>query len=126
MHMVLMYMKSLSLPQIDIPETMEGSFYRGQVHVGLKDAVFQASSPLPHATELKNILEVEGTCEALLHAGLGFKFTQVEIESTYVFGRNGDSLQLCGVPPGNLSLYAFEKFNSLVKNQDFLSECYLI
>lgn len=36
MHMVLMYMKFLSLPQIDIPETMEGSFYRGQVHVGLK------------------------------------------------------------------------------------------
>ncbi|XP_014677904.1 PREDICTED: uncharacterized protein LOC106817733 [Priapulus caudatus] len=44
---------------IDIPETMEGSFYRGQVHIGVKDAVFQASSPLRHATELKNILDNE-------------------------------------------------------------------
>lgn len=41
---------------IDIPETIEGSFYRGKVYVGLKDSTFQHSSPLRHATELKQIL----------------------------------------------------------------------
>ena len=37
---------------IEIPETAEGSWYNGQVFVGIKDAVFQASSPIRHATEL--------------------------------------------------------------------------
>ena len=30
----------------NIPDNMEGSFYRGQVNIGLKDAAFQASSAL--------------------------------------------------------------------------------
>lgn len=42
---------------IDIPETIEGSFYCGKVHVGLKDSTFEHSSPIRHATELKQILE---------------------------------------------------------------------
>ncbi len=37
---------------IDIPETFEGSWYKGKVFVGFKNAVFQASSPLRHACEL--------------------------------------------------------------------------
>ncbi len=37
---------------IDIPETFEGSWYKGKVFVGSKNAVFQASSPLRHACEL--------------------------------------------------------------------------
>lgn len=36
----------------DIPETIDGSFYRGQVFVGLKDAVLEPSSALHHCTEL--------------------------------------------------------------------------
>ena len=42
---------------IDIPETIEGSFYCGKVFVGLKDSTFEHSSPIRHATELKQILE---------------------------------------------------------------------
>jgi len=42
--------------RIDIPDKFEGSWYSGQVLVGLKDAVFQASSPLRHATELHSVL----------------------------------------------------------------------
>ena len=42
--------------RIDIPDKFEGSWYSGQVLVGLKDAVFQASSPLQHATELHSVL----------------------------------------------------------------------
>ena len=42
---------------IEIPESIEGSFYCGKVHVGLKDSKFEHSSPIRHATELKQILE---------------------------------------------------------------------
>ena len=37
---------------LSIPDSFEGSWYTGKVVVGLKDAVFQASSPLQHAAEL--------------------------------------------------------------------------
>ena len=40
----------------DISEKPDDSFYRGQVFVGLKNAVLEASSPLRHATELGKIL----------------------------------------------------------------------
>lgn len=41
---------------INIPETIEGSWYKGEVHVGYKDAVFQPSSALRHATKVHSIL----------------------------------------------------------------------
>ena len=37
---------------IDIPDTIEGSFYRGQVHVGVKENSFEPSSALRHMCEL--------------------------------------------------------------------------
>ena len=40
----------------DIPESINGDFYAGKVHIGLKDPIFQPSSPLRHATELYNVL----------------------------------------------------------------------
>ena len=40
----------------DIPDTIQESWYRGQVHVGYKDAAFEASSPMRHATEFSSIL----------------------------------------------------------------------
>lgn len=42
---------------IDIPETIEGSFYCGKVFVGLEDSTCEHSSPIRHATELKQILQ---------------------------------------------------------------------
>ncbi|XP_046330978.1 uncharacterized protein LOC124114453 [Haliotis rufescens] len=41
---------------IEIPDESSSSFYKGQVYVGLKDHVFESSSPIPHATELGKIL----------------------------------------------------------------------
>ena len=41
---------------VDIPTTIDGSRYDGQVLVSLKDAVFEPSSALRHATELNDIL----------------------------------------------------------------------
>ena len=40
----------------DIPDSIEESWYRGQVLVGYKDAALEASSPMRHATELGLII----------------------------------------------------------------------
>ena len=39
---------------VDIPHSLEGSWYTGSVYVGLKDGIFESSSPIRHATELYN------------------------------------------------------------------------
>ncbi|XP_078340082.1 uncharacterized protein LOC111130598 [Crassostrea virginica] len=44
---------------LDIPESIYGSFYRGQVYVGVKDLVLEPSSPIRHITEASKILELE-------------------------------------------------------------------
>ena len=36
----------------DIPDTPFGSFYSGQVYVGLKDSILEGSDPLRYVTEL--------------------------------------------------------------------------
>jgi hypothetical protein len=41
---------------VDIPESIEESWYTGNVYVGLKEAAFELSSPIRHATELFNCL----------------------------------------------------------------------
>ena len=40
-----------------VPDSLDDSFYRGKVYVGIKDAIFEPSSPLRHATELHSILK---------------------------------------------------------------------
>ena len=47
------------LLKVDIPVSMDGSWYDGQVFVGIKDAVFEPSSALRHACELHDILLTE-------------------------------------------------------------------
>jgi len=41
---------------IDIPVAIDESWYDGEVYIGLKDAVYEPSSPLQHLTELYSIL----------------------------------------------------------------------
>lgn len=41
---------------IDIPDSIEGSWYSGSVYVGVKDSVFEPSSQLRHACELYNVI----------------------------------------------------------------------
>ena len=41
---------------VDIPEDVSGSWYTGQVVVGLKEGAYEPSSPLRHATELNSAL----------------------------------------------------------------------
>ena len=42
---------------VNIPESIEGSFYDGQVSVGVKEHCFEPSSPIRHVTELYNIIK---------------------------------------------------------------------
>jgi hypothetical protein len=41
---------------IDVPETITGDFYNGQVTVTLKDTIFQPSSPMRHVVEIRKFL----------------------------------------------------------------------
>lgn len=41
---------------VDIPNDVKGSFYHGDVHITIKDKIFQPSSPLRHATETVKII----------------------------------------------------------------------
>ncbi len=43
--------------QCDIPKSIDESFYRGQVLVGLKDAATEPSTPMRHVTELSKLLK---------------------------------------------------------------------
>ena len=45
--------------RVDIPETIEGSWYDGQVCVILKEVVFQPLSPMRHGIELNSWLTME-------------------------------------------------------------------
>ena len=42
--------------QVNIPESISGSWYDGNVHVIYKDGAFEPSSPIRHAAELVSIL----------------------------------------------------------------------
>ena len=52
--------------RVDIPSSMDGSWYDGQVYVGIKEAVFEPSSALRHASELYNILLTEMGMKSVL------------------------------------------------------------
>lgn len=41
---------------VEIPDSPRGSFYKGNVHITVKDKVLQASSPLRHSTETVRIM----------------------------------------------------------------------
>lgn len=49
---------------VDIPETPVDSFYRGLVHVTVKEKVFQSSSHLRHSTETVKIMQSNGELDA--------------------------------------------------------------
>lgn len=53
--------------EVNIPESSDESFYRGQVSVILKDSIFQQSTPFRHALELKEIMrKVDDVCKPIL------------------------------------------------------------
>ncbi|XP_052223762.1 uncharacterized protein LOC127839434 isoform X2 [Dreissena polymorpha] len=51
--------------KVGVPESIEESFYRGNVTVKYKDSVFQPSTPFRHAVEMEQILTKGGANDAV-------------------------------------------------------------
>lgn len=54
------------LLDINIPDSIEGPFYHGRVCVGMKDSIFEPSSPHHHATELNFLLTRQSDANPIL------------------------------------------------------------
>ncbi|CAB4039823.1 Hypothetical predicted protein, partial [Paramuricea clavata] len=91
---------------VEIPDSIDGSFYDGQVYVGLKDNVFEPSSALRHACELNTCLNTsdqDKPVECHYHDGgsdhnLRFLRTQLS-QVAYFLERDLDMLILVQTPP---------------------------
>ena len=74
--------------ELEVPETIEGSFYRGKVHVGIKDIVQEPSTPIRHATELKTILESKSAVQPVLFVytdgGPDHRLTYLSVQLSYI------------------------------------------
>ena len=72
----------------DLPEEISGSWYRGQVHVLLKDTVFQPSSPFRHACELYNVLQSSSVSKSVLFiyadGGPDHRLTYVSVQLSLI------------------------------------------
>ncbi len=49
--------------EIDIPDSIDQSFYHGQVHVAIKDQVYQQSTAMRHSAELRQVLAANGSLQ---------------------------------------------------------------
>ena len=72
----------------DLPEEISGSWYRGQVHVLLKDTVFELSSPFRHACELYNVLQSSSVSKSVLFiyadGGPDHRLTYVSVQLSLI------------------------------------------
>ena len=91
---------------VDIPNSIDESFYDGQVYVGLKNNVFETSSALRRACELKSCLNTSDQnkpVECHYHDGgsdhnLRFLRTQFS-QVAYFLQQDLDMLMLVQTPP---------------------------
>lgn len=96
---------SVSL-DVSLPEEVNGSFYNGQVYVGLKENCFEPSSAARHACELnKSLFEEDknNPIECHYHDGgpdhnICFPWTQL-VQLAYFLERDLDQLILLQTPP---------------------------
>lgn len=86
-----------------IPETTDGSFYDGQVHVGIKENCFQPSSACRHASELDKLLPPTQPIECHYHDGgpdHNVRFARTQLTKiAYFLKRNLDMLISVQTPP---------------------------
>ena len=89
----------------DIPTSLDGSFYRGNVHVGIKEAMFEPSSAIRHATELNKILGLYDPKPILLiysDGGPDHNLTFLATQISYIclfLNRDLDMLSAIRTPP---------------------------
>jgi hypothetical protein len=93
---------------VEIPDKFEGSWYTGQVFVGLKDAVFQSSSPLRHATKLHTLLLQRVAARTILFiysdGGPDHRLTYISVQLSLIalfLNLNLDFLVACRTAPNH-------------------------
>ncbi|KAK6186795.1 hypothetical protein SNE40_006067 [Patella caerulea] len=73
---------------IDIPTDIGGSFYNGTLFVGVKDQIFQTSTPFRHATELINLLQTTGNVNPILgiysDGGPDHRITYLSVQASLI------------------------------------------
>ncbi|XP_070571401.1 uncharacterized protein [Ptychodera flava] len=94
--------------RVDIPENIEGSFYRSRVFAGIKDSTFQSSSPQRHAAELCQILKGEDIRSELLFVytdgGPDHRVSYLSVQLTYIaifLHGDYDAVVAARTPPGH-------------------------
>ncbi len=104
-----------------IPSDTTSSFYTGQVHVGIKDAIFESSSPLRHATELNRILtSIDDTHPILMlytDGGPDHRLTYISVQLTLIalfLLRNLDMLFAFRTPPYHSRRNPVERIMSIL------------
>lgn len=106
---------------IDIPETIDGSFYQGDMYIGLKENAFQPSSPIQHMTELNQILtsQSDDNPRLLVYTDGGpdhrLTYASVQISLISLFlERDLDFLCAVRTPPHNSWKNPVERIMSII------------
>ena len=106
---------------IEVPETIDGSFYRGNVFVGLKENSFEPSSPLRHMTELKQILYNQSDSNPILllytDGGPDHRLTYISVKLSLValfLERDLDFLCAVRTPPHHSWKNPVERIMSII------------
>ena len=104
---------------VEIPESIDESFYRGQVSVVLNDAVFQASSPFRHAASLRQLIQANPKPILLLFTDGGpdhrLNYESVKMSLVSVFKAcNLDQIVAARCAPGQSWVNPVERVMSLL------------
>ena len=106
---------------LSIPDSFEGSWYSGKVLVGLKDAVFQASSPLRHAAELHSLLLTRMGSKTILciysDGGPDHRLTYVSVQLSLIalyLNLDLDFLIACRTAPNHSWRNPVERLMSII------------
>ena len=103
---------------MNILDAFEGSWYQGRVLVGLKDAIFEPSSPLRHATELHSLLLKTIGEKTIMFiysdGGPDHRLTYVSVQLSLIALFNLDFLVACRTAPNHSWKYPVERIMSLL------------
>ena len=106
---------------VNIPTSMEESWYTGEVYVGIKDAVFEPSSAIRHVKELSNCLNIKMADRHMLFVytdgGPDHRLTYVSVQlslSALFLNMDLDVLVACRTAPCNSWANPVERIMSII------------
>jgi len=105
--------------QAEIPNSIDESFYRGNVHVGLKDPIFEPSSAMRHTSELYDIIVKSNKPYLFLYTDGGpdhqVKYIKTQIAFISLFlALDLDYLVAVRTPPGHSWKNPVERIMSIL------------